>query len=214
MRLPRIFPLIIVLLLGLHPCSYSAPAKQQTVYDFSLVGLDGREVPLSTYKSKVLLIVNLASQSIYKSQLPALKDLQKTYADKGLMILGIPSNDFGAEEPGDGVAIKNFYLTSEQVTFPVFAKSSLRGKDEIPLYRFLTDEKNGVPGGDVHWSYTKFIVDRQGSVVARFEAGVDPKDPDFLVTLDKILNGSFKKKGSPGPEKKNAADDDDDPDGM
>src|SRR6266702_4771104 len=180
MRLSRIFPATFVLMLGLLPFSHCAPVKQQTVYDFSLVGLDGKEVALSSYKGKVLLIVNLASKSIYKDQIAALKELQKTYSDKSLVILGIPSNDFGTGEPGDGAAIKTFYVTNEQVSFPVFAKSSLRGKDEIPLYHFLTDEKNGVPGGDVHWSYTKFIVDKQGSVVARFEAGTDPKDPDFL----------------------------------
>jgi glutathione peroxidase len=213
MRFQRLFPVVLIALLFLLPRSYCASTLKETAYDFSLVGLDGKEVQLSSYKGKVLLIVNLASQSIYKNQLTGLKELQKTYEEKGLVILGIPSNDFGAEEPGDVNTIKSFYLTSEQVTFPIFARASLRGKDEIPLYRFLTNAKNGVPGGDVHWSYTKFLVDRNGKVAARFEVDTDPKDPDFLATVEKILNGTYKKKAAES-EKTASSAGDGDPDDL
>lgn len=215
MRFWRISPAFLVLFFFALPLSFCAIIARKTVYDFSLVGLDGKEVSLSAYTGKVLLIVNLASKSIYKDQLPALQELQKTYADKGLVILGIPSNDFGAEEPGDGAAIKSFYLDEEKITFPIFARASLRGKDEIPLYRFLTDQKTGTSGGDVHWSYTKFLVDRHGEVTARFEVGTDPKDPDFLVTVEKVLNGTFKKQKGPEMQKTSASSssEEDDPDG-
>jgi glutathione peroxidase len=188
----------------------SAPVAHKTVYDFSLVSLDGKETSLSNYKGKVLLIVNLASQSIYKSQISALEDLQKSYADKGLTILGIPSSDFGAQELGDNPAIQHFYVDSQHVTFPVFSKASLRGNECIPLAHFLTDPKDGVGGGDIHWNFTKFLVDRQGQPVLRFEADSDPADPEFRVKLEQVLNGTYKKKESSAKEADAPAGGDDD----
>jgi glutathione peroxidase len=188
-----------------------APEKHKSIYDYSLVSLDGKEVSLSTYKGKVVLIVNLASNSIYKSQLSKLEDLQKSYADKGLVVIGIPSGDFGAEELADNAAIRKYYLDTEHVNFSVYAKSSLRGKDEIPLARFLTDPKEGTPGGDIHWNFTKFLVSREGKPVLRYEVDSDPSDPDFRVTIEQLLDGTYKKKdGKEGPA---AAGDDDDGDG-
>lgn len=192
-----------------------APAKHKTVYDYSLVGLDGKEVSLSTYKGKVLLIVNLASQSIYKSQISALEELQKTYADKGLVLVGLPSADFGGQELADNKAIQHYYQDTEHVNFQVFSKASLRGKDSIPLVPFLIDPKEGTGGGDIHWNFTKFLVDRQGQPVLRFEADSDPADPEFRVKLEQVLDGTYKKKEPEG--KKSGAppsDDDDDGDGV
>ena len=204
-----------LLFLALTASHGTTPAKHKTIYDYSLVALDGKEVSLSTYKGKALLIVNLASQSIYREQLAALQDLQKTYADKGLVILGIPSGDFGEQEPGDADAIKHYYLDAQHITFPIYAKSTLRGKDTIPLAKFLTDPKDGVAGGEVHWNFTKFLVNREGQPVARFEAGTDPADPDFRVVVEKVLDGSFKKQGGPGKEGNGPpAGGDDDDDGV
>jgi glutathione peroxidase len=203
---------IFAILLSVQAAPPSAKTPAKTVYDYSLVSLDGKEVSLSTYKGKVVLIVNLASKSIYKDQIAALEDLQKTYAEKGLVILGIPSGDFGGEELADNAAIRHFYLDTEHVNFAVFGKSSLRGKDAIPLARFLTDPKQGPPGGDVHWNFTKFVVDRQGKPILRFEADSDPSDPEFHVTLEQVLDGSYKKKdGKEGPA---PGGDDDDGDGI
>ena len=185
-------------------------AKHKTIYDYSLVTLDGKEVSLSTYKGKVLLVVNLASKSIYKSQLKALQDLQKTYADKGLTVIGIPSADFGEGELSDNAAIRKYYLEDQHITFAIYSKASVRGKDTIPLIHFLTDPKEGAGGGDIHWNFTKFLVDRQGQPVLRLEVDSDPSDPEFRVNVEQVLDGTFKKKDAPGKQGSPAAGDDDD----
>jgi glutathione peroxidase len=188
--------------------------QPKTAYDYSLVGVDGSAVSLSTYKGKVLLIVNLASQSIYKDQLSALDDLQKTYADKGLVVLGIPSTDFGSEELTDNAAIQHYYRNDKHVTFQIFSKMSLRGKDTIPLIHFLTDPKEGAGGGDIHWNFTKFVVDRQGKPILRFEADSDPAAPDFRVKIEQVLNGTYKTKDSSAKENTPIAADDEDDGGL
>lgn len=175
----------------------NAPAKE-TVFDFSLVDQDGKVVPLSDYKGKVLLIVNLASQSIYSNQIAALNELQKTYGPKGLQVIGIPSSDFGAEELKDSVSMRKYYTDTAHVDFPVFASAKLTGINAIPLYQFLCDPKQSVAGGDVNWNYTKFLVDRSGVPLARYEVDVDPADVDFHVAIESALSGKFKKPAAGG----------------
>jgi len=169
-----------------------AAATDKTAYDYSLVTFDGKEVPLSTFKGKVLLVVNLASQSIFKDQILQLEELQKTYKDKGLIVFGIPCNDFGAQEPGTDAEVQKTYSSDFHLSFPVFARTSARGKDQAALYAFLTTDKKGPTGGEVHWSYTKFIVDRGGKVVARFEPYASPNSPELLSTIEEVLTGQFK----------------------
>jgi|ERR1041385_436102 glutathione peroxidase len=186
---------------------------EKTIYDYSLVGFDGKEVPLSTFKDKVLVIVNLASQSIFKSQLEALETLQKTYKDKGLVVLGIPSNDFGALEPGTDAEIQKIYINNLHVDFPLFSRVSVRGKDQSPVYGFLTSnkkDKKDKTGGDVHWSYTKFIVDRAGKVVARFEPEVAPDSPELQATIENVLAGTLKPAKEEVESAKAKSDEDDD----
>jgi glutathione peroxidase len=187
-----------------------AAKPKKTVYDYSLVDLDGKEVSLSAYKGKLLLIVNLASQSIYHDQIDALNALQKDYADQGLVVIGIPSADFGGEELKDPAALKKYYRETAHVTFPIFASATLRGVNEIPLYRFITDPKDGLPGGDVHWNFTKFLVDKEGLPLARFELAEDPAEMDFHVTIEKALAGKLKKKAGGGKDDKSSDDDADD----
>jgi glutathione peroxidase len=203
----------IAISLHLALSSIGAPIPHKTLYDYSLVSLDGKEVSLSTYKGKVLLIVNLASQSVYVHQIGALNDLQKDYADKGLVVIGIPSGDFGAQELTDNTAIRRYYLDSQHATFQVFSKTSLRGKDSIPLVHFLTDPKDGTGGGDIHWNFTKFLVNQQGQPVLRYEADSDPADPDFRAKLEQVLDGTFKKKESPAKDSSAPPTDDDDDQG-
>ena len=168
-----------------------ADKSSKTVYDYSLVGLDGKEVSLSVYKGKVLVIVNIASQSIFHEQNAMLEDLQKTYKDQGLVVLGVPSNDFGAQETGTEADVQKTYSKDLHLSFPVFSRVSVRGKDQAPLYAFMT-EKKGLTAGDVHWSYTKFVVDRTGKVVARFEPHILPNAPEVRVTIEDVLAGKFK----------------------
>jgi glutathione peroxidase len=181
--------------LGLTPAAdHPAPAEndKKTVHDYSLVAFDGKEVPLSTFMGKVLLVVNLASQSIFKDQIPQLEELQRIYKDKGLVVLGVPSNDFGAQESGTDTEIQKTYNSEFHLSFPVFARASVRGKDQAALYGFLTRDKKGGTGGEVHWNYTKFVVDRGGKVVARFEPDVAPTSPELGATIEEVLAGRFK----------------------
>jgi len=206
------------IVLGILLCSQLAlaattpPPKHKSLYDYSLVGFDGKEIALSGYKGKVVLIVNLASKSIYSNQIAALEELQKTYADKGLILIGIPSSDFGNEELPDNSAIQKYYKETAHISFPVVSKACVRGKDAIPLVHFLTDPKEGTAGGDIHWNFTKFLIDREGKPVLRFEADSDPADPEFRVKLEQVLNGTYKKKEGGGKED-NAPSGDDDDDG-
>lgn len=190
---PRIVT-VVCLLAFTAPAVLSTAAENEkkTVYDYSLVALDGKEVPLSTFKGKVLLVVNLASQSIFKDQIAQLEELQKTYKDKGLLVLGVPCNDFGAQEPGTDADVQKTYGGVFHLSFPVFARASVRGKDQAALYAFLTSDKKGGTGGDVRWSYTKFVVDRGGKVVARFEPDVPPNSPELRATIEEVLAGRFK----------------------
>ena len=184
-----VFSLVVSLSLG---TSFAAEKPAKSVYDHSLVGLDGKEVSLSAYKGKVLVIVNLASQSIFHEQNAMLDELQKAYKDQGLVVLGVPCNDFGAQEPGSDADVQKLYANDIHLGFPVFARLSIRGKDQAALYSFLTADKKSTTGRDVHWSYTKFVVDRSGKVVARFEPHVLPTAPEVRVTIEDVLSGKFK----------------------
>lgn len=186
----KISLLFIAAALSANAIAEEKPAR--TVYDYSLVDMEGKEVSLAAYKGKVLLIVNLASQSIFHEQNAMLEELQKAYKDQGLMILGVPSNDFGAQEPGTDADVQKTYGKDLHLSFPVFARVSVRGKDQAALYSFLTEEKKAPTSGDVHWSYTKFVIDRTGKVVARFEPHVLPNAPEVRVTIEDVLAGKFK----------------------
>jgi glutathione peroxidase len=205
---PRLFALSLIALLS---CSVLvAPeenSSKHSAYDFSLVDMNGKVVPLSTYKGKVLLIVNLASQSIYHDQISALNELAKAYESQGLVVIGVPSSDFGGEELKDPSALRQYYSDTMHVSFPVFAPARLHGVETIPLYGFLCNPKESVSGEDIHWSFTKFIIDREGKPLARFELSEDPADPAFHVTIESALAGKLKKQP---PEKKSEAQGDDD----
>jgi glutathione peroxidase len=209
----RWLSLLLAIALTSSPGAFGddAPAKK-TVYDYSLVSMEGKVVPLANYKGKVLLIVNLASQSQFASQIAALNELEKTYADKGLVVLGIPSADFGAQELKDPAAVRKFYAEAAHAEFTVFASATLTGVHAIPLYQFLCNPKVSLPGGDIHWSFTKFLINRDGQPVGRYEVASDPADLDFHVTIESALAGKLK---APKPEAKSAEegaarDDDDD----
>jgi glutathione peroxidase len=184
--------LIIVFTCALHAFP-KEEAQKQTVYDFSLVDINGKTVPLSTYKGKILLIVNLASQSTYRDQIAALNDLEKNYAAEGLVVIGIPSSDFGGKELTDITALREYYTNTVHVAFPLFAPAKLHGVNTIPLFAFLCDPKASVPGGDLHWNFTKFIIDREGKPLARFEVSEDPADVSFRVTIERALAGKLKR---------------------
>jgi len=145
------------------------------VHDYKAKSLDGKEVPLSDYQGKVLLIVNTASKCGFTPQYAGLEELYKAYQDKGLTVLGFPCNQFGRQEPGTAADIGAFCTKNYGVTFPMFEKIEVNGDNAHPLWRYLKDEKPGLLGTKaIKWNFTKFLVDRAGKVVKRFAPNDTP----------------------------------------
>ena len=165
-----------------------ALAASKSVYDFTLNSIDGQPSPLSSFKGKVVMLVNVASKCGYTPQYSALESTYEKYKDRGLVIVGIPANNFGAQEPGTNEEIKTFCSRKYNVTFPMMAKVSVKGSDQTPLYQFLTDKSlNPSTGGEIKWNFTKFIFDRDGNAVARFEPEVTPDSPQVTAAIEKAL---------------------------
>ncbi|AFR49125.1 MULTISPECIES: glutathione peroxidase [Gordonia] len=146
-----------------------------SAYDFTATGIDGNPVELSEFQGSPLLIVNTASQCGFTPQYRGLEALHRDYADKGLRVLGFPCDQFGHQEPGDEDEIKNFCSLTYDVTFPMFAKVDVNGPDAHPLFAWLRDQKSGVLGGRIKWNFTKFLIGRDGSVVARYAPTTKPE---------------------------------------
>jgi glutathione peroxidase len=157
-----------------------------TVYDFTAREIDGAERALADYRGKVLLIVNTASQCGFTYQYKGLEALHRKYADKGVEVLGFPCNQFGKQEPGDAAEIKNFCSLNYDVTFPLFAKIDVNGPNAHPLYDYLTRAKGGgLLGRGIKWNFTKFLIGRDGQVLARYAPTVKPEalDQDIEAAL-------------------------------
>ena len=159
-----------------------------SVHEFTMKMLDGKQVPLSSFKGKVVLVVNVASQCGYTYQYEGLQALYLKYKDQGLLIAGFPANNFGAQEPGSNAEIGAFCKSKFGVTFPMFSKISVKGSDKAPLYQFLTDSKaNPKTGGEIPWNFTKYLVDRDGKVLARFDAPVEPESKELTSAVEAAL---------------------------
>jgi glutathione peroxidase len=149
--------------------------------------IDGKSVNLADYKSKVLLIVNVASYCGYTKQYAGLEKIYKDYKDKGFEILAFPCNQFGEQEPGTNEEIKNFCSSKFDVTFKLFDKVDVNGKDKSPLYSILTD--NEVTGkADIKWNFEKFLIDKDGNVVERYSSKVEPTGKELISAIEKELN--------------------------
>jgi glutathione peroxidase len=148
-----------------------------TIYDFSAKSLQGKDIPLSEFKDKVLLIVNTASKCGFTPQYAGLETLYEKLSAKGLTILGFPCNQFGQQEPGGAEEIGAFCQMNYGVSFPMFDKIDVNGPKAHPLYQYLKDEQPGVLGTkNIKWNFTKFLVDRGGKVVDRFAPMTKPED--------------------------------------
>lgn len=157
-------------------------------YAFTLKSIDGRVTPLSLYKDKVVLLVNVASRCGFTPQYAGLQSLYEKYKNRGFVIVGIPSNNFYRQEPGTNQDIKKFCESKYHVTFPMMSKMSVAGWDTVPLYRFLTSKAaNPRTSGEVEWNFTKFLIDRKGEVVGRFEPVVTPEDSDLIESIERSL---------------------------
>jgi glutathione peroxidase len=166
-------------------------AAGKSVYDFTLNSIDGQPAPLSAYKGKVVLLVNVASRCGYTPQYTALESVYEKYKDRGFVIIGIPANNFGAQEPGSNQEIKTFCSSKYHVTFPMMAKVSVKGDDQTPLYQFLTD-KSAHPqtGGEIQWNFTKFLIGPDGHVITRFESKVTPDSTEVTEAVEKALSAA------------------------
>jgi len=153
------------------------------VHEFTLNSIDGQPVPLAGFKGKVVLIVNVASKCGFTPQYAGLESLYEKYKDQGFVIVGVPANNFGAQEPGTNEEIKTFCTRKYNVSFPMMAKVSVKGGDIAPLYQYLT----GAKGGDVKWNFTKFLIGKDGRVVERFEPAVKPDDPALTAAVESAL---------------------------
>lgn len=166
----------------------SAENSSKSVYDFTMKDIDGNNVSLSKYKGKVIVIVNTASQCGLVGQLTEIEAFYKKYADKGVVVLGFPANNFLGQEPLNNADIKTFCTKNYGVSFPLFEKISVKGKDIHPLYHYLTEKsENGVVEAPVKWNYQKFIIDKNGKVYSSVAPRTSVNDQDFLQSIDDLI---------------------------
>lgn len=159
-----------------------------SVYDIPLVDIDGNETSLAKYKGKTLLIVNVASKCGYTKQYKGLEELNAEYADKGLVVLGFPCNQFGNQEPGSEESIKQFCSLTYGVSFPMFSKVEVNGPNRHALYEFLAGEKSP-QAGRIGWNFSKFLLNGEGEIVDRFSSSVAPKSDKLLAAIEKSISG-------------------------
>lgn len=158
------------------------------IHDFEAKDITGKSRSLSEFAGKVLLIVNVASKCGFTPQYKMLQTLYQRYRQRGFEVLGFPANDFGRQEPGTDAEIQGFCSLNYGVTFPLFSKISVKGKDAHPLYAFLTDKKtNNGFGGKITWNFNKFLVDRAGNVIARFDSKDDPLGDKIPRSVEEAL---------------------------
>jgi glutathione peroxidase len=177
------------LMLGLCVATGVAMAgSANSVYDFTMKSIDHQPVSLASFHGKVLLLVNVASKCGFTPQYAALEKLYLKYKDQGLVIVGFPANNFMSQEPGTDAEIKTFCTNKYNVTFPMMSKISVKGEDQAPLYSFLTDKSTDPRfSGDIKWNFTKFLFDRSGKPLARFEPNVTPDSPEIITAVEAAL---------------------------
>lgn len=174
-------------------CMFDSPAgaadqsPPKSPLDFTVVNIDGKPTDLSQYKGQVVLIVNVASKCGFTPQYAGLEQLYKQFHADGFVILGFPANNFMHQEPGTNEQIKQFCTAKYDVTFPMMAKISVKGKDKAPLYRFLTEKPTARFPGEISWNFNKFLIGRDGQVIARYETRTKPLDPKVVADVQAAL---------------------------
>jgi glutathione peroxidase len=183
-----IWSLAVLLVLPMAALVEGKEKKVAPVLDFKMKGLDGKEVDLSKYQGQVVLFVNVASQCGYTPQYKGLQALHDRYARGGLVIIGVPANEFGAQEPGTDEEIAKFCSANYGVKFPMLSKVVVKGKGICPLYEYLTSKTtNPKSGGPIKWNFTKFLIGRDGQIVSRFEPGVKPESAEMTKAIEAEL---------------------------
>ena len=180
---------LIVLVFGLTLVSGAGEKAEKSFYDFTVRDIDGREIKLETYAGKVLLVVNVASKCGFTHQYEGLERIYNRYKDDGLVVLGFPANNFANQEPGSEAEIRQFCTLNYGVSFPMFSKISVRGRNIAPLYRFLTGKQtNPEYAGKISWNFNKFLVSREGEIVGRFGTKTDPEDEQLIRAVEQYLH--------------------------
>lgn len=174
--------LILFFVFLLSACTMSA----QSIYDISIESLEGKEMPFSQYEGKVLLIVNVASACGYTPQYRGLQALYDEYGEDGLVVIGVPCNQFGKQESGSNEEIAEFCSSEFGVTFPMTTKVKVNGPERHALYQALAGDEAAFPG-DICWNFTKFLVGRDGTVLQRFDSAVKPKSEALVGALEAAL---------------------------
>ena len=165
--------------------STSPSHHSESIFDFIMKDIDGKEVPLSKFQGKVIMMVNTASFCGNTPQYGGLQTLYENYRDQGFTILAFPANDFGKQEPGTDPEIAEFCYTKYSLEFPLFSKITVLGENKHPLYRYLT-EKTPFPG-EIKWNFQKFLIDRSGKVIARYRPGMKPLTRQIVEDIEANL---------------------------
>ena len=181
--------LALTALVAFSASSFVVSAGAATsVYGFTVNDIDGNPVSLEKYKGQVLLIVNTASRCGFTPQYEGLQALYSKYKDRGFVVLGFPANNFKGQEPGTDQEIKAFCVTKYNVNFPMFSKISVKGEDQHPLYQYLTAQSTDPQfNGEITWNFNKFLIDRNGRIVARFDSRDKPEDEKTIQAVEKAL---------------------------
>ena len=202
MRIKAVFlaaGLLVITLAGAYAFGYfrtsSATATKEdtkvnanSIYDFEMLDIDGNKVGLDKYKGKVVMIVNTASKCGYTPQYEGLEKIYEKYKDSGFVILGFPANNFGGQEPGTNKEIKEFCTLRYKVSFPMFAKISVKGDDQHPLYTYLTSENSDPKfAGEITWNFNKFLIGRDGKIIDRFATQDTPESEKITGAIEKAL---------------------------
>jgi glutathione peroxidase len=193
----KLYWIIPILALSLSTPTFSANATKSakeskpvkaSVYSFTMKDIDGKEVPLSKYKGKVVMIVNVASKCGFTPQYEQLEAVYEKYKDKGLVILGFPANNFKGQEPGTNEEIKQFCTSKYGVKFPMFDKISVNGDDINPFYVYLTAKETDPQfAGPITWNFNKFLIDKNGNIIARYDSKIKPDDPQVTTDIEAAI---------------------------
>lgn len=186
MQFVKLAAVTAALLGGVSACS-AEDKKVTSALDFKMKDIDGKDVDLSQYKGKVVLFVNVASACGYTKQYEGMQALFAKYEKDGFVLIGVPSNDFGAQEKGTDAEIKEFCATNYKVTFPMLSKVAVKGDKKVPLYAHLTSKDQKAPG-EVAWNFEKFLVNRKGEVVGRFKSGIEPMSDEVVKAVKAELD--------------------------
>jgi glutathione peroxidase len=180
------------MLMGLTCVAKAAekPAEKtaNSIYDFTLKDIDGKDISLGSYTGKVVMVVNVASRCGFTSQYEGLEKLYQAYKERGFIILGFPANNFRGQELGTDAEIKSFCTLKYSVTFPMFSKISVKGRDKHALYKYLTDKQSNPDfAGEISWNFNKFLIGRDGKIINRFGSRTKPEDKALIQAIETAL---------------------------